>query len=242
MKKNYFFYFFFFLLLLAIVGCTTDTDNAVIPEEGTELEQTTTEFTKSDVEAGKYYNWTSSYIGTWYIQKMNGLIGQINYGNNPNPEPPKSPEEFFKDNMPMTNDDEMKEDGWLYNGTVLLYRQYYKGIPVEQGTMSFWFSNNMIRMAAGHFVVIDNLDVIPLISEVVAKKIVENFIKDSVEGEYKRFYLAIMEFPNGETLIPRLVYVYKHDLSDWHNYVYVDAKSGRLLYQRIYSNGEEPYT
>ena len=228
--------------LLVLAGCAAEIDNAVSNENGIELEQTTTEFTTSDVLAGKYYNWTSSDVGTWHIQKMNGLIGQINYGYNPDPEPPKSPEEFFKDNMPMTNDDEMKEDEWLYNGTVLLYRQYYKGIPVEQGTMGFWFSNNTISMAAGHFVVIDNLDVVPIVSEIVAKIIVENFIKDSVEGEYKRFYLAIMEFPGGETLVPRLVYVYKHDLSDWHNYVYVDAKTGRLLYQKVYSNGEEPYT
>ena len=86
----------------------------------------------------------------------------------------------------------------------------------------------------------DNLDVTPLVSEENAKRIVESYIKDTVEGEDKSFYLSIMEFPADTTLEPRLVYVYKYDPWEYHNYIYVDAKTGRVLYQ-ITCSGDKPY-
>lgn len=235
-----------FMMLMALVSMTacSDKDDPVddsVPNEidPALLEQTTTEFSYSDFEAENLYIKTTTTNGTWVIHKLNGIVSEIYYGLQPSPESPHSPEEFFKDNLPLSADDEMKRDGW-YTG-ILMYRQFYKGIPVEQGTWNFRLYGDMMDWAFGHFAVINNLDVVPLISEDNAKRIVASYIKDSVEGEDKQFYLAIMEFPAETTWKPRLVYAYKHD-DPWerHNYVYVDAKTGRLLYQ-LSCFGDKPY-
>ena len=232
------------IILLALVGMTAcdkeenPVDNPVQDEiDPALLEQTTPEFSQSDFEAENLFVWTTSTNGTWTIAKLNGIVGNINYGLEPSPEPPKTAEDFFKDNLPMTADDEMRKDGGNDSWT---YRQYYKGILVERGKWEFHFNGGVMDLASGHFVAINNLDVAPLISEENAKKIVASYIKESAEGEDKCFYLSIMEFPAKTKLEPRLVYVYKYDPWEYHNYVYVDAKTGRLLYQIICS-GDKPY-
>lgn len=234
------------LMLTALVGMTAcgneenPLNNSVQDEiEPALLKQNVPEFSENDFETvEKQFEWTTSTNGTWVIHKLNGIVCDIDYGQQPFPESPKSAEDFFKDNLPITSDDEMKKDGWQ---DLWIYRQYYKGIPVEQGTWSFRFDGDVMDLAYGHFVAINNnLDVTPLISEDNAKKIVASYIKDSVDGEEKCFYLAVMEFPAETTMEPRLVYVYKHDPWEYHNYVYVDAKTGRLLYQ-ITCSGGKPY-
>jgi hypothetical protein len=200
------------------------------------LQQTTTVYSQRDIEA--LYEWTTSTNGTWEITKLNGIVSNIRYGSSPSPEPPHSAEDFFKDNLPLTADIEMIMDGW-HSGNIR-YRQFYKGLPVEQGMWDLYFVGDEIHRAYGHFVPINYLDIVPLISEENAKKIVENYIKESVEGKDKYFYLAIMEFPGEQTLVPYLVYVYKYDPWGEHNYVYVDAKTGYLLYE-IRNHGAKPY-
>ena len=233
------------LMLMTLVGMTAcdkeenSVDNPVQDEiDPALLEQTAPEFTKSDFEAENLYIRSTITNGTWVIHKLNGIVSEIYYGLQPSPEPPHGPEDFFKDNLPLSADDEMKRDGW-YSG-ILMYRQFYKGIPVEQCTWNFRLNGDMMDWAFGRFAVINSLDVVPLISEDYAKRIVASYIKDSVEGEDKQFYLAVMEFPAETTWEPRLVYVYKHDPWERHNYVYVDAKTGRLLYQILFS-GDKPY-
>ena len=230
------------IMMLTVLVCMTacsDNDDPVDDPVQNEidpalLKQTTTEYSYSDFEAENLLIWTTATNGTWVINKLNGIVSKIYYGLQPSPESPHSPEEFFKDNLPLSADDEMIKQGEF------IYRQYYKDIPVERGKWEFSFSGNVVSLASGHFVVINNLDVVPLISEKNAKKIVASYIKDSVEGEDKQFYLAVMEFPAETTWVPRLVYVYKHDPWERHNYVYVDAKTGRLLYQ-ISCFGDKPY-
>ena len=236
------------LMLMALVGMTacnneeSSVDNPVQGEiDPALLEQKTPEFSQSDVEAiYNQYVWTTSTNGTWTITKFNGIISNIVYGLEPSPEPPKSAEDFFKDNLPMTADDEMRKDESWSGMYRRYYRQYYKNLPVERGFWELSFSGDVMDSAYGYFVVINNLDVVPLISEENAKKIVASYIKESAEGEDKCFYLAIMEFPTKTKLEPRLVYVHKYDPWEYHNYVYVDAKTGRLLYQIICS-GDKPY-
>ena len=236
------------VVLMALVGMTAcdkeenSVDNPVQDEiDPALLEQTTPEFSKSDFEAiYNQYIWTTSTNGTWTIQKLNGIVSYIVYGLEPSPEPPKTAEDLFKGNLPMTDDDEMRKDESWSGMYRHYYRQYYKGIPVERATWELLYTGDMMDSASGYFVAINNLDVAPLISEENAKKIVASYIKESAEGEDKCFYLSIMEFPAKTKLEPRLVYVYKYDPWEYHNYVYVDAKTGRLLYQIICS-GDKPY-
>ena len=190
-------------LLMALVCMTACSDNDDPVDDPVQneidpalLEQTTTEFSYSDFEAENLLIWTTATNGTWVINKLNGIVSEIYYGLQPSPESPHSPEEFFKDNLPLSADDEMIKQGEF------IYRQYYKDIPVERGKWEFSFSGNVVSLASGHFVVINNLDVVPLISEDNAKRIVASYIKDSVEGEDKQFYLAIMEFPVETTWEP----------------------------------------
>ena len=51
---------------------------------------------------------------------------------------------------------------------------------------------------------------------------------------------ATQDSPVGGIMVPRLVWAYKHDEWEYHDYVYVDAKTGRLLY-RITCIGDYPY-
>ena len=244
MKKVYLIVSIMFLVSTGIIltACSRDDDSLDDPVlneiDPSLLEQTTTEYSYSDFEAENLHIRTTATNGTWVINKLNGIVSEIYYGLQPSPEPPHGPEDFFKDNLPLSADDEMKRDGW-YSG-ILMYRQFYKGIPVEQCTWNFRLNGDMMDWAFGRFAVINSLDVVPLISEDYAKRIVASYIKDSVEGEDKQFYLAVMEFPAETTWEPRLVYVYKHDPWERHNYVYVDAKTGRLLYQILFS-GDKPY-
>ena len=90
---------------------------------------------------------------------------------------------------------------------------------------------------SGNFIPIDNLNVYPAVNYATAKKIIENYIHDSVEGESKRFYLSIMSFPENGELKPRLVYVYKRQVWGEGEFVYVDAQTGRLLYYLGYEGG-----
>lgn len=240
MKKIYLIVSFMFLVSAGIIliACSSDDDSLDDPVlneiDPALLEQTTTEFSYSDFEAENLYIRSTITNGTWVIHKLNGIVSEIYYGLQPSPESPHSPEDFFKDNLPLSADDKMIKQGEF------IYRQYYKDIPVERGKWEFSFSGDVVSLASGHFVVINNLDVVPLISEENAKRIVASYIKDSVEGEDKQFYLAVMEFPAETTWEPRLVYVYKHDPWERHNYVYIDAKTGRLLYQ-ITCFGDKPY-
>ena len=247
-------FFGMMVMLLALVGmtaCSNDDDPLDNPMQGeidpALLEQTTPEFSQSDFESiyESFYEWTTSTNGTWTITKLNGIVCSIvywGYGQEEHsPEPPKTAEVFFKDNLPMTDDDKMAEaDGWHSSRYSQYYWQYYKGIKVERGFWEILFTDGLIASASGYFVVINNLDIAPLISEENAKKIVASYIKESVDGKDKCFYLAIMEFPAETKLEPRLVYVYKYDPWEYHNYVYVDAKTGRLLYQ-IKCTGGKPY-
>ena len=137
------------LMLMALVGMTacdkeeSSVDDPVQDEiDPALLEQTAPEFSKSDFEAENLFVWTTSTNGTWTIAKLNGIVGNINYGLEPSPEPPKTAEDFFKDNLPMTADDEMRKDGGNDSWT---YRQYYKGILVERGKWEFHFNGVISR-------------------------------------------------------------------------------------------------
>ena len=203
------------------------------------LQQTTPVYSYIDFDYIEgHYERTTTTNGTWEITMLNGMLNQIIYGSSPSPDPPHSPEDFFKDNLSLTEDNVMIMDRW--QSGALVYKQYYKGLRVERGIWVFCYAGDEIHRTFGHFVPINYLDIVPLISEENAKKIVENYIKESVEGKDKYFYLAIMEFPGEQTLVPYLVYVYKYDPWGEHNYVYVDAKTGYLLYE-IRNHGAKPY-
>lgn len=224
---------------------TSDLSKTIVPSQDTIdpalLEQTTPEFTYSDFDViENQYEVTTSVNGTWTIKKVNGMITSIDYGQQPSPAAHQSPEAFFDEYLPLTNDDEMVRDTEWNNPPVISYRHFYKGLHVEKSNWGFYYNDNRIYRVVGFFYPTNHLDVIPAISEENAKKIVENYIKESVEGKDKCFYLAIMSFPAVTTLLPRLVYVYKHDLWGEHNYVYVDAKTGRLLYHLQY-HGDKLY-
>lgn len=207
------------------------------------FEQTTTEFTANDFEAKDLFVWTVSTVGTWTVRKLNGVVSHVDYGLTPSPEPPKTAEEFFSTYLPLIDEYYggyydpyyMKKDTWQ-NRTI--YRQYYAGIPVEQATWEFEYNGGVMRQASGHFVVIDDIPVTASISWEDAKKIVENYIHKPVDGMC--IDIALMEFPVGGIMVPRLVWAYKHDEWEYHDYVYVDAKTGRLLY-RITCKGDYPY-
>lgn len=215
-------------------------DDVTLRDKGGFYELETTEFTASNFEAKDLFVWTVSTVGTWTVRKLNGVVSHVDYGLTPSPEPPKTAEEFFSTYLPLIDEYYggyydpyyMKKDTWQ-NRTI--YRQYYGGIPVEQATWEFEYNGGVMRQASGHFVVIDDIPVTASISWEDAKKIVENYIVDGMCID-----IALMEFPVGGIMVPRLVWAYKHDEWEYHDYVYVDAKTGRLLY-RITCKGDYPY-
>jgi hypothetical protein len=117
------------------------------------------------------------------------------------------------------------------------YFQYYKGIPVLEGWWHINYLNNVIAGAYGNFVPIGELDVNPAVNLATAKKIIENYINQSVDGEGKRTLLTIMSFPENGKLKPRLAYVYLRMGNMEGEFVFVDAQTGQLLHHRQYWGG-----
>lgn len=212
--------------------------NGVDPEL---LEQTEPEFSNEEYNPiAVHYDWSETTNGTWTIATATNAVGivmHIKYGSNPSPEPPHSAEEFFKQNLPLTNLDEFRKDKDDY-GDYQLYRQYYKYEPLEMCTWLIKFDGNRISEAYGRFLPIKNLVVQARVSWRDAKKIVENYLQEPIDGMLLN--PAIMEFPDGEGTAPRMVYVYKKHDNDKYDYVYVDAKTGRLLYH-LKTAGDKPY-
>ena len=201
------------------------------------------EFKSEDFQAIQV-NEEETTEGTWIIKKVNGILSQITFFTEgidlvPSPASPTTEDEFFWSFLPVTIDNRMEFYDRDYRDDPH-YRQFYKGIPVEQGRWHITYLNGMMQGGSGHFVPIDKLNVYPAINYATAKKIAENSIQDSVEGEGKRLYLSIMSFPENGELKPRLVYVYKRQVWEEGEFLYIDAQTGRRLYHIGYIGGA-PY-
>ncbi len=181
--------------------------------------------------------------GTWIVKKVNGILHQIIFFTEgidlaPSPESPKTTEEFFNEFLPVTSDNQMVFYDRDYRNDPH-YFQYYKGIPVLEGWWHISYLNNVMQGAYGNFVPIGELDVNPAVNLATAKKIVEDYIHQDVDGEGRRTFLTIMSFPENGKLKPRLVYVYgrRANMSMEGEYVFVDAQTGQLLYHLSYGGG-----
>lgn len=181
--------------------------------------------------------------GTWIVKKANGVLHQIIFFTEgtdlaPSPESPKTTEEFFNEFLPVTSDNQMVFYDRDYRNDPH-YFQYYKGIPVLEGWWHISYLNNVMQGAYGNFVPIGELDVNPAVNLATAKKIVEDYIHQDVDGEGRRTFLTIMSFPENGKLKPRLVYVYgrRANMSMEGEYVFVDAQTGQLLYHLSYGGG-----
>lgn len=223
----------------ALTGCSDeDIDYALV------YGNTTPEFTYQDFDAISY-DFEETTNGTWKISKVNGIIRNIIFCSQgvdpaPSPAPPKTTEDFFSEFLPVTADNQMVFYDRDYRNDPH-YFQFYKGVPVEQGYWHFYlYEDGTIQSASGTFIPIGELDVNPAVNMATAKKIVKNYIHDSIEGEGKRIYLSIMSFPENGELKPRLVYVYKRQVWEEGDFIYVDAQTGQLLYHIAYFGGS-PY-
>ena len=224
----------------ALISCSSDDediDDALVSE----VANTGPEFTDKDFE-GIPQDYEETTNGTWKVTKVNGIVCQIIFcteGVDPAPSPasPKTTEDFFSEFLPLTVDNQMVFCERDYRNDPH-YLQYYKGVPVEQGYWHFYFyEDGTMQGAYGYFLPIGELDVKPAFNITSAKRIVENYIHDSVDGEGKRIYLSIMSFPENGELKPRLVYVYKRQVWEEGEFLYIDAKTGRLLYKVGYKGG-----
>ncbi len=201
------------------------------------LEQTVPEFSTGDFqEVQNQQKTVRDTVGTLIVDRVDGIVKQILF----RPAVLLSPEDFVNQYLPVTADNQVIKEPYLFRERLPICRQYYKGVPVEEGTWFFEYHDGLLDRVYGWFVPIDDLDVAPGVSDDNARKIVENYLKESVVGEDKRFYLSVMSFPVDGQLVPRLVYVYKYDIWENHEYVYVDAKTGRLLYHLRF-HGDYPY-
>ena len=234
------------VLLLAtgmVVGCSNEDSDEDLISSMAYLEP---EFTYKDFDAVTQAQEIEEITnGTWLITKVNGLIHLIIFYSEgtdsiPLPASPKTTEDFFKEFLPLTADNQMMFVENDYRGDPH-YKQYYKGVPVEEGWWHISFLDGIMQSSYGKFIPIEELDANPSINMATAKKIVENYIKDIVDGEDKNFYLTIMSFPENGKWKPRLVYVYKHQKWEEGELVYVDAQTGRLLYHSKYIGGGGPY-
>lgn len=233
-------------LLLAtgmVVGCSSEDVDESLISNVTNLEP---KFTYEDFDAvSQAQEIEETTNGTWLITKVNGLIHQIIFyiegkDSIPSPASPKTTEDFFKEFLPLTADNQMVFVENDYRGDPH-YKQYYKGVPVEEGWWHISFLDGIIQSGYGNYIPIEELDANPSINMVTAKKIVENCIKDSVDGEEKNIYLTIMTFPEYGKWKPQLVYVYKHQRREEGELVYVDAQTGQLLYYSKYKGVGGPY-
>lgn len=229
-----------FLLMIFAVGCSSDENDGYDKDLVRKWANTEPAFTYIDykVVSSDYEETTN---GTWIIRKVNDVICQITFlteGTDlaPSPESPKTTEEFFNEFLPVTSDNQMVFYERDYRNDPH-YFQYYKGIPVFEGWWHISYMNDVIVGAYGNFILIGELDVNPAVNLATAKKIIENYINQSVDGEGKRTLLTIMSFPEDGKLKPRLAYVYLRMAKLESEYVFVDAQTGQLLYYCRYLGG-----
>ena len=242
MKKNCISWMFAVLMLVVgMSGCSSEEDdgdydkNLVRKWANTEPAFSDKDFMAISSDSEETTN------GTWIVKKVNGILHQIIFFTEgidlaPSPESPKTTEEFFNEFLPVTSDNQMVFYERDYRNDPH-YFQYYKGIPVLEGWWHISYLNNVIAGAYGNFVPIGELDVNPAVNLATAKKIIENYINQSVDGEGKRTLLTIMSFPENGKLKPRLAYVYLRMANMEGEFVFVDAQTGQLLHHRQYWGG-----
>ena len=242
MKKNCISWMFAVLMLVVgMSGCSSEEDdgdydkNLVRKWANTEPAFSDKDFMAISSDSEETTN------GTWIVKKVNGILHQIIFFTEgidlaPSPESPKTTEEFFNKFLPVTSDNQMVFYERDYRNDPH-YFQYYKGIPVLEGWWHISYLNNVIAGAYGNFVPIGELDVNPAVNLATAKKIIENYINQSVDGEGKRTLLTIMSFPENGKLKPRLAYVYLRMANMEGEFVFVDAQTGQLLHHRQYWGG-----
>ena len=243
MKKN--FLLWIGIMLMMVIGmssCSSDEDNGYDKDLVSKWANTKPAFTINDFMAISSDS-EETTNGTWKVRKVNGVIYQITFFTEgtdlaPSPESPKTTDEFFNEFLPVTSDNQMVFYERDYRNDPH-YFQYYKGIPVLEGWWHISYLNNVIQGAYGNFVPIGELDVNPAVNLATAKKIVEDYIHQDVDGEGRRTFLTIMSFPENGKLKPRLVYVYgrRANMSMEGEYVFVDAQTGQLLYHLSYWGG-----
>ena len=241
MKKN--FLLWMGVVLMMVIGmssCSSEEDNGYDKDLVRKWANTEPAFTYNDFEVVSS-DLEETTNGTWTVRKVNGVIFQIIFFSEgtdlaPSPESPKTTEEFFNEFLPVTSDNQMVFYDRDYRNDPH-YFQYYKGIPVLEGWWHINYLNNVIAGAYGNFVPIGELDVNPAVNLATAKKIIENYINQSVDGEGKRTLLTIMSFPENGKLKPRLAYVYLRMGNMEGEFVFVDAQTGQLLHHRQYCGG-----
>ena len=241
MKKN--FLLWMGVVLIMVIGmssCSNDEDNGYDKDLVSKWANTKPAFTINDFMAISSDS-EETTNGTWKVRKVNGVIYQITFFSEgtdlaPSPESPKTTDEFFKEFLPVTSDNQMVFYERDYRNDPH-YFQYYKGIPVLEGWWHISYLNDVMQGAYGNFVPIGELDVTPAVNLATAKKIIENYINQYVDGEGKHTFLTIMSFPENGKLKPQLVYVYQRMANMEGEFVFVDAQTGQLLHHRQYWGG-----
>jgi bacillolysin len=174
------------------------------------------------------------------IKDRNGVIKSAQFFPNDNDSNyPKSSTAFFKDFLNVKSSDQFREKPKIEKKCFMheQFEQYYKGIRVEGAGYNFHSKNGKMFYANGHYVKIDDLNVLPAFDSKTAmeyyahyKNIPLNLVIDFTSE------LVIKEIPSvtdiDTLLTPKLVYkIYlKANLKYNTDIGYIDAQNGKVLY------------
>lgn len=195
---------------------------------------------------------TPNYAQKGLLKKVfdiNGSVTEADFedekGNNLTDAP-----QVLRDLLVLKNEDKLqKYDSWKDSSgnEHEKYKQYYKGLEVEYAGYAVHAKKGKIKLVHGTFAKLNNLNVVPKVSESNALKKAldsvpakiykwqvqeEEDFKKEVDKDQKASY-----FPQGELIItgsnnaPKIGYkfdIYSHDPIGRY-YVYVDAQTGEIL-------------
>lgn len=251
MKKTIFKFGLFLLAVLLPTGCSSDKEDYKIAEEL--LNQTTCEFNTIDLENFRFNaQRVISQNGTWIIKTTRGVITSIDFGENPSPIAPTSPEAFFEEVL-------KKPDDITYilkdkTGNKISYLQYYKDLPVcyigfVDEPLGYTFicqEDGSLESLYGEYLPIKDMNVLPAYSEKDALVIAKNCIKNNLNENYQfnalqfqETKLVIAACPHEGKYSPQLAYYCYATCPHSDDRTagvccYIDAQSGILLTLGIY--------
>lgn len=244
MKKTILQFALFLLAVLLPTGCSSDEEDELeIADEL--LNQTTCEFNIDFIDHRYKTQPELSKNGTWTIMTIQGIITNIDFGENPSPTPPPSPETFLNEFVELTEDVTFIP-GALKDNTIS-YSQYYKDIPVVYlgfvddpvGYTFIYLKEKTLKGIGGGFLPINDLDVMPRYDERKLQAIAMSCIKNQLSDRYtditfKERRLIIAACPYKDWYEPRLAYQCYAICTNIEGTTtgvncFIDARTGKLL-------------
>lgn len=159
-----------------------------------------------------------------------GYVKSVEFLDTADGNAPNSVDEFFQRFVTTDNSDIFRlADNTQTEKSVKTYKQYYSDIPVDGGGFTFHYNRDgYLCYVHGHYVNTNNIDANNIISKESARDAYALFL--NMKLPYIEDYVAELIIKEKDS-IPFLLYKVFFPMSNNLNYGYVDALSGKILFE-----------